>query len=147
MPNMSCCASISFRVAGGAVSMVSSGSRGIRRTPPHMCARVAQCGDNNSCPRDDRILMLLSQQANQTLWPIDNDRKEICDVTAKHTHVESFRCCDRGILAAKYDFTIVFTRQPHAGFDNGCMHHTPDSTKWALSNDGLNAECLQNVCA
>jgi hypothetical protein len=89
--------------------------------------------------------MLLSQQADKALRPIDNNRKEIRDVTAKHTHVEGFCCCDRGILAPKHDFTIVFTSQSNAISITVAGTTPPHSTKSALSNDGLKTEGLRNV--
>lgn len=87
--------------------------------------------------------MPLSNEANSTLWPIDNERKEIRDITTEYTHVESFRSSDRSILPPKHDFAIVFTAQPPPGCDDNRLRHSPYSTKPVLSHDGLETERLQ----
>src|SRR5881398_533727 len=86
-----------------------------------------------------------SKQADNALWPIDNERKEIRDVTTQHTHVKGLHFCDRGKLAPKHHLAIVCTGQPKPGFDDDRTHHCPHPTRPVFSDDGLETECLEDI--
>jgi hypothetical protein len=91
--------------------------------------------------------MPLPKQRDEALRPINYHRKEIRDVTTKHTHVKGFCLRDRGILPSKHDFAMILTGQPNPSFDNDRADQSPYPTKPFLSDDGLEAECPQDVHA
>src|SRR5437899_4561663 len=89
--------------------------------------------------------MPLSQQADNALRPIDNGRKEIRDITTKHTHVEGCRFSDSRILAPQHDFAMVFMGQPNSGFDHDRPRYSSHPTELTLSDDRLQMKCLQDI--
>ena len=76
-------------------------------------------------PLIDGVLMLLSEQADDTARPIDDHCKQTGDVTAQHAHVERFQCGDSGIPAPEHDLASLLTSEPNLGFDDNRIGHTP----------------------
>jgi len=92
----------------------------------------------------DGVLMLLSEQADDTARPIDNHCKQTGDVTAQHAHVERFQFGDSGILAPEHHLASLLTSEPNLGFDDDRIGHTPYTAEASLSNHGLETERRQH---
>jgi hypothetical protein len=79
--------------------------------------------------------MMLPEQTNETLWPINDERAESRDVTAEYTHITGFRSRDRSMLPAKHDFATVLTGQSNPSFPNDRVDHSSHPAKLFLGDD------------
>lgn len=89
--------------------------------------------------------MSLAQQADEALWPIDNDGKQIEDVTTQHAHVEGDDVCDCSIVPSQHDFALGYIGQADTGVNDDRRRDAPYPAKLAVSAEGLELERLQDI--
>jgi hypothetical protein len=78
----------------------------------------------------DAVAMALPQQANDIVEPVNNDGKQISDVTSQDTYIERFQLGDCGILPSEHDIASIFMRKLNLGCDDDRINyaiHTTDA--------------------
>lgn len=92
-------------------------------------------------------MMPLANQIDGSLRPVDNGGEKIGDIPTQYTHIESCHVAYRSIVTPKRDFAVIFTAEPHPGFDKHRVYLSPDTPDTIFSSSVGKAKRSENVCA